>query len=168
MQIEDRTYYAEEQKMEANWILIFIVFTSISTLVVVIAVLYNSNAPWFQIGMVAGAILFSDLIIVMLFKTMKLELALTKKGLHYKMFPLGSKVNLVDWKEVTAICIRKSPASGYGKRKKYKYGDIYAMNLRTGVELTLTSGMKKFFSLKDPVEFKKGFRKLELNIQIIE
>ena len=152
--------------MESNWILILIVATSISSLAIATAVLYNSKAGWLQIGIVAAAIVLTDALIIFLFKSMKLELALTKKGMPYKISPLGSKGNIIIWAEVDAMCIRKSPATGYGKKYKFRYGEVYAMNLKTGVELTLKNGKKKFFSLRDPDEFKKGFKKLELNLQI--
>lgn len=166
MQIEDRTYYEEEQKMESKWILILILVMSLSSLVIAVAVLYSSKAELYLIGIVAGAILFSDALVIFLFKAMKLEIALTKKGFCFKMSPSGNKNKCVDWSEVSAICIRKSPASGYGKKQKFRYGVVYAMNLKPGLELSLTNGKKKFFSLKDPDEFKKAFRKLELPLII--
>lgn len=167
MQIEDRTYYEEEQKMEATWLLILILVMTISSLVIAVAVLYNSKAEWIMIGFVAFTILFTDAVIIYFFKNMKLEIALTKKGLCYKMSPSGSKYKYVDWTEVSSICIRKSVASGYGMKKKFRYGDVYSMNFKMGVELSLNNGKKKFFSLKDPDEFKKAFRKLELPIEIV-
>ncbi len=165
MQLEDRTYYEEEQKMEANWMLILILFTSISAIVIAVAFLYNSKAEWLQISLVAGAIIFSDALMVFLFKTMKLELAIVKNGLYFKMFP-STKNHFIDWNDIAALSIRKSPVKGYGKTKKWRYGDVYAMNLKVGLELIFKDGKKKFFSLKHPDEFKKAFRKLELHLQI--
>ncbi len=166
MQLEDRTYYEEEQKMESNWMLIIILVMTISSLAIAVGVLYSSNTDWLQIGIVAAAIIFSDLFIIVLFKSMKLELAITKKGLHYKMVPMAGKQAMVEWDSVIAMSIKKSPARGYGKKVKYKYGELYTMNMKHGLELTLQNGKKKFFSLKDADEFKKAFRKLELPLQI--
>lgn len=166
MQIEDRTYYEEEQKMEATWILILILAMSTTSLVIAIVVLYNSRAGWLQIGIVTAAIVFTDAFIIFLFKYMRMELALAKNRFYFRTYPSFVKIGFVNWDEVNAICIRKSPATGYGKKYKFRYGEVYAMNLKPGVELTLKNGKKKFFSLKDPDEFKKGFKKLELNLQI--
>lgn len=167
MQIEERIYYEEEQKMEANWILIFILISSISSMAIAVAFLYKDDPDWLQIGIVAGAIILSDIFIIVLFKTMKLELSLSKKGIHYKMTYGSFKHQLVAWDEVDAISIRKCPVSGYGKQRKWKYGDVYAMNLQLGVELLLKNGKKKYFSLKQPDEFKKAFNKLELTMHIL-
>jgi hypothetical protein len=62
--------------------------------------------------------------------------------------------------------IRKSPIKGYGKSKKWRYGDVYTMNTKMGLELIYKNGKKQYFSLKDADEFKKAFKKLELNLLI--
>lgn len=166
MKVEDRTYYEDEQKMEANWVLFIIVIMSLSILGIAIGVMIHDKAEWVSICIVAGAILFSDSLIIFLFKKMKLELAVTKKGLHYNMATFISKNNFVSWADVSSLCIRKSPASGFGKKTKFRYGEVYAMNLKKGLELSLKNGKKKFFSLKDSDEFLRSFRKLELAIEI--
>ncbi len=166
MHIEERTYYEAEQKMEANWILIFILISSISTMAIAVALLYKEDPDWLQMAIVVGAILLGDAFVIFLFKTMKLYLALSKRGFHYKMKLGNNKDNFISWQDVTEISIRKSPATGYGRKNKWKYGEVYAMNLKQGVELCLKNGKKKFFSLKDPEEFKRAFRKMELHLQI--
>ena|SRR5687768_12766762 len=167
MQTEERTYYEENQKLEADWIIYFIIISSISAIAIAVGFLYSAKSDWTEIMIVIGAILFSDSLIIFLFKSMRLELALSKKGLHYRMFPGGGKIKLVSWSEVSAISIRKSPAKGYGKQQKFRYGEVYDMNLKQGVELVLSNGKKKFFSLKDPDEFKKSYKKLELSMQLV-
>lgn len=167
MQIEDRTYFEEEQKMEATWLLIFILISSISMMAIAIAFLYNDNADWTSIGIVIGAILLSDGIMIVLFKTMKLNLAVTKKGLHYRMNTANRKNKILLWDEVISMGLRKSPASGYGKKIKFRYGEVYAMNLKQGIEFNLKNGKKMFFSLKDPDEFIRSVKKLELNLHIV-
>ncbi len=167
MQIEERTYFEEEQKMESKWMLFLILGSSVSMMTIAIAFLYNDNADWISIGIVVGAILLTDVIMILLFKNMKLNLAISKKGLHYRMNTVNAKNKLLSWDEVTLIGLRKSPATGYGKKIKFKYGEVYAMNLKEGVEFGLKNGKKIFFSLKDPDEFMRSIRKLELNIQII-
>lgn len=166
MKVEDRTYYEEEQKMEANWILFIVVAMSLSILGIAIGVMIHDKEEWASIAIVAGAIIFSDLLIVVLFKRMKLELALTKKGLHYNMTTMAGKNKFLSWEEVSSITIRKSPASGFGKKNKFRYGEVYAMNFKKGVELSLKNGKKKFYSLRDSDEFLRSFRKLELAIEI--
>lgn len=167
MRIEERTYFEEEQKMESRWLLILIIASSISMLTIAIAYLYKDHADWTSIGLVIGAILFTDAIMLTLFKIMKLNLAVSKKGLHYRMNTVNTKNKLLPWDEVTSIGLRKSPATGYGKKIKFRYGEVYAMNLKQGVEFTLKNGKKIFFSLKDPDDFMKAVRKLELNLQFV-
>lgn len=163
MQIEDRTYFEEEQKMEANWILVFILISSISMMAISIALMFDENANWTSIGIVIGSILFTDIIMVLLFKTMKLNIAISKKGFHYRMNTVNRKNKLLLWDEIASMELRKSPARGYGKKYKFRYGEVYAMNLKQGIEFNLKNGKKIFFSLKDPDEFMRTVRKLELN-----
>jgi hypothetical protein len=166
MHIEEKLYYKEEQKMEANRVLIFILISTLSTLAITIAFLYNGNADWLMIGIVASVMLFADVMIFLVFKRSRLDLAVTKEGLYYKMTIFSSKTHLLDWKEVSAASIRKPPVKSFGIKYKFRYGQVYTMNLRQGLELKLKDGKKKFFSLKDPDEFKKAFRKLELQLEI--
>jgi hypothetical protein len=166
MQIEERTYFEEEQRMDSRWMWFFVLFASISTTALIVGFIFNEEADWLKIGIVSTAIVFSDVLIFYLFKTMKLELALSKKGFHYRFFAMMVSQGIIGWSEITGITFRKSPARGYGKKLKYPYGEIYTMNTKTGVELHLNNGKKKFFSLKDPDAFRTAFNKLELRIRI--
>jgi hypothetical protein len=91
MLIEDRTYYEDEQKMEANWILIFIIISGVSSVCIASAFMFNSKADWLEISIVAAAIIFTDALVIFILKSMKLELALVKKGLYFKMSPAAKK-----------------------------------------------------------------------------
>lgn len=166
MQIEERTYYEDEQKMEANWILIFIVFSSLSTLAIAIGFMYNENADLMSLLVVAGSIIFTDILIVLIFKNLKLYTALSKKGFHYNWSLFGGQYKLIEWLEIENLSIKKSPYRGYGRKTIFKYGESYTMNLKEGLELTLKNGKKKFFSLKDSEEFKRAFNKLETGLHI--
>jgi hypothetical protein len=136
-------------------------------LLATIAFLYNDNANWISIGIVIAAIIFSDTIMILLIKYMKLNLAITKTGLYYRMTTAGQKNKFLSWNEVESLGLRKPPVTGYGKKIKFRYGVAYAMNMKQGVEFRLKNGKKMFFSLKDADEFMKSLRKLEVNIQII-
>jgi hypothetical protein len=166
MQIEERIYYQEEQKMDANWIVIFVLISSITTLAIAIISLYNDHRPWVEIVLVVGAILLSDVLVVLLVKTMRLELAISKKGLHYKMTIMAGKTRFINWAEVEGLHIRKSPATGYGKHYKFRYGEVYSLNRKKGVEISLKSGKKKYFSLKDADEFIRTIKNLDLKLPI--
>jgi hypothetical protein len=166
MHIEERTYYEDEQKMEANWILVFIVVSSLSTLAIAIGFMYNENADLTSLIAVAGSIIFTDMLIVFIFKTLKLSTALSKKGFHYKWSLMSGPMKMIEWHEIENIAIKKSPYKGYGRKTSLKYGDSYTMNLKEGLALTLKNGKKKFFSLKDSEEFKRGFNKLEIGLHI--
>ena len=167
MNIEDRTYYEEEQKMQGKWILVFILISSISALTLAVSFLYSEHANWTLVSIIAGSIVLTDAFAIIMFRSMKLQLALTKKGLHYHMVIVAAKDRFLDWAEVETISIRKAPTSSYGKHYKFRYGEVYTMNLKRGVEFSLKNGKKKFFSLQDPEEFIRSVRKLELNVQIL-
>jgi hypothetical protein len=166
MQIEERVYYEEEQKMESNWIILFILFSGITTLAITMFYLYNEKGKWVEMGIVAGAILFSDGLIVLLLKTMRLNLAICKKGLHYKMTIFTGTSRLLNWEEVVGLHICKPPTTGYGKHYKFRYGEVYSLNRKKGVEISLKNGKKKFFSLKDVDAFIRSVKNLDLKLSI--
>ena len=127
---------------------------------------FDKEADLTKVSVVLGAIVFSDVLILYLFKTMKLEMAITKGGLHYRFFAMLASSGIIQWTDVASISFRKSPHRGYGKKYKFRYGEVITMNTKSGVELTMKNGKKKFFSLKDPDAFRSGFHKLNLPIEL--
>lgn len=166
MQLSERTYFEDKVKMDAQWVIIFILVSSIGTLAIAITVMLNEEIrKWTEIALVTGTILLSDTCVVILFRKMNLELATTKQGLHYKMNPFG-KLTLLNWKEVRSIRTHKMKHAGYGKQHKWKYGIAIVMNHKPGIEFELQNGRKLFLSMNEADDFKRSIRKLELPILI--
>ena len=166
MKVDDRTYFEEEQRMNSNWLWFFVIFSFISLMVLGVTFLIDKETDWIKVAIVLGAITFSDVLIIFLFKTMKLELAITKNGLHYSFFAMVTNKGIVPWSEVSALSFQKAPRRGYGKSYKFRYGEVYAMGTRKGIELELKNGKKKFFTLKDLDSFRSGFEKLNLPLTL--
>lgn len=166
MKVDDRTYFEEEQRMNSGWMWFFALFFCITLAGIGIVLMVDAETDLTKVAVVIGSIVFSDVLIFYIFKTMKMELAITKKGFHYLFFAMIAQKGVIDWNEVENISIRKSPYRSYGKKHKFRYGEVYTMNTKTGVELQLKNGKKKFFGLKDPDAFKSGFQKLNLPMQL--
>jgi hypothetical protein len=165
MKVDDRTYFEEEQRIESGWMWFFALFFFITLMGIGIIFLIDEKTDWIKISFVLVVIVFSDVLILYLFKTMKLELAVTKKAFHYRFFAIMASKGTIDWTDVASVSLRKAPNRGYGKKLKFRYGEIYTMNTKTGVELEMKNGKKKFFSLKDPDSFKSSLQKIEIPIQ---
>lgn len=166
MRLSERTYFEDTVKMDAIWVVIFILVSSIGTLAISIAAIMDDvSKSWTEIGVVTGVILLSDTFIVLLFRNMRLEIATTKLAFHYRMFPIG-KMKSILWNEIVSVRSHKMKNSGYGKKYKMKYGTAYIMNTKPGIEFTLSSGKKLFVSVNDAEDFKRSIRKLELPLII--
>jgi hypothetical protein len=166
MKVDNRTYFEEEQRMNSGWMWFFALFFCITLVGIGAVLLVDKETDLTKVAIVIGSIVFSDVLIFYIFKTMKLELAITKNGFHYVFFAMIAQKGMVDWNEVEKVSIRKSPYRSYGKKHKFRYGEVYTMNTKTGVELEVKNGNRKFFSLKDPDAFMSGFQKLNLPMQL--
>jgi hypothetical protein len=166
MKVDDRTYFEEEQTMDSKWMWFFVVFCFTTVMAFAVVFLFNEGVNWLMMGLTIGIMVLTDLFILYVFKTMKLELALTKKGFHYRFFAVFASTGAILWNDVSGVKITKAPHRGYGRKLKYKYGEVVTMNTKSGVELQMKNGKKKFFSVQDPDAFKIAFHKLELPIRI--
>jgi len=162
MQIDERTYYEEEQRMESRWIWFFFAFFFISILGIGIGILLNEPAEWRIVLLVLGIIVLSDTGVLLLFRSLKLEIAISKKGFHYNFFALFSNKGTIEWNEIEKISLTKSPYRSYGKKYSFKNGQVFTMNTKMGVKMDLKNGRKKFFSVKDIDDFRSSYKKLEL------
>lgn len=166
MQIQDRTYYEDQVKMDAQWVIIFILVSSIGTLAIALTVMLNDEIKkWTEIAIVTATIVITDGIIIMLFRKLSLSITTTKLALNYKISPMG-KHHVLAWTDIHAIRIHKMKSTSYGKQHKWKYGTTIIMNNKPGIEFELKSGKKLFLSMNDAEEFKRSIRKLELPVII--
>lgn len=164
MQIDEKTYFEEEQKMDSKWIWFFVLFFCLLLAGVGVAFLLDDNSKTNvpKISWTLGIIVLSDLFLLYIFKTMKLEIALSKKGFHYSFFALLTSKGIIEWNQISKISITKSPYKSYGKKYSFKNGEVYTMNSKMGVTLVLLSGKKKFFSIQDIDTFRSAYTKLQL------
>src|SRR5688572_4022738 len=109
MKVDDRTYFEEEQRMDSRWMFFFVLFSFLLLAGIAVAFLVDKETDWTKITIVLASILFSDILILFLLKTMKLDLAITKNGLHYRFFAMVASQGVVNWNEVAAISLRKAP-----------------------------------------------------------
>ncbi len=166
MKVDERTYFEEEQKMDSKWMWIFALVFSTILGVVGICYLIGSKENTLTITLVLSSIALSDILIIYLFKTLKLEIALSKKGFHYYSYALIVSKGNIDWKDISAISIIKSPYNSYGKKYSFKNGKVYTMNSKVGVAIQLLNGKKLFFSIENVDAFRTAYQKLQLPLKL--
>jgi len=92
---------------------------------------------------------FAMIIANWVFFSLKLEVWIDQKGIHYRFYPLISKNKLISNGEIQRFEIRKySPLldyGGWGIKKRFKWGRAYNVSGNIGLQLYLKTGRKVLF-----------------------
>lgn len=168
MEIDERIYFEEEQRMNQKWVWLLIGIMGLSTVIILVVMLIDSDVSLTLVLGIMGFMLLLNTFAVMMFKATRLNLAITRKGIYCKISPNTAKPRFTSWDDVTSVKITKSPVTGVGHQKKYKYGEAFVMKMGQGIELVLKDGKKRFFSCVETNDFLKCVHKLELPVEVIK
>lgn len=185
MKTDQNIIYEEKQKLNViGWILKpMILAWSVVLILFSIPILYFyftqgpssirefTDTPLPLIMLIGG--LIPCLLIVLTRRRMKLELAVTRKGLQYEYLFASKRTGFIKWEEVVSIEAKKF--DGIATRpgsQRYYWGksakDAIIMNTNyEGIEITFTDGQTMFLTCNDRIEFLKAVKKLELPIKIL-
>jgi|GEM_PF-3894543 len=169
MEIQEKILWEERLKMRDNWIWQLVIVSSLSGIGVMTGFFISEREKWYIILIPLLLIGGMDALVVALLRSMKLDLAITRSGFYYKMWPPARSFRSIAWSEVQEIRFVKPPLPGYGKKVKWKYGTLYLMSMKKekGLELLLRNGKKMFFTTLQPDAVRSILQKAEIKVPVI-
>ena len=99
------------------------------------------------------------ILIVLLFLKARLEIRVTKYGIHYRYFPLIRNWKYIDRDHITKWEVKKYFALGYGLRFGFRFLTIRIRG-NFGLELTLANKPNIRLGTQRPEELRKAMEKL--------
>ncbi len=137
-----KTYFSETQRFTQWWLwLILIGITSIPVIGIYQQIFMKQpfgDNPMSNVGLIVFAVFI--LLILALFRWMKLEITMDDEGIKMKFYPFTSKN--IKWSEIKSAELVKYGFVGYGIRYGSKYGVVYNTKGREGIAIETKSGAK--------------------------
>lgn len=170
MHTDERKYWEESQRIEENWLWILLLGMTFSVAGVMVMMGAVGAMPWPAALGASGSFVALDLGVFWLLRNMRLHLSLTRRGIHYQLWPMERRAQVLSWEEIAQIHIRKTPYMGYGKKYRLNYGMQYIMAppRMKGLEFQLKNGKKLFLSTRQPDGFRHALQKVGITVPVIE
>lgn len=151
----NKVLFKETQQFRQWWNIVVILISTVSLFVFSIYVFIQQSLRGIPVGNspvpngVLVVMFFFSLIFLWGFFSMKLEVEIDEEGIHYKYFPLISKMKMISKGEIQRYEIRKYKPildyGGWGIKRKFKWGRAYNVSGNIGLQLYLTNGKKVLF-----------------------
>lgn len=153
----NKIFYKESQQFRQWWYILFILAATVPAMIMCIYTLYQQIIKGIQVGdspasnVVMIAVFIVLCVSIWIFFSLKLEVWIDQKGIHYRFFPVIFKNKLISKSEIQRFEIRKySPIldyGGWGIRRGIgrKWGKAYNVSGNIGLQLYLTNGKKVLF-----------------------
>ncbi len=151
----NKVLFKETQQFRQWWNIVVILISTVSLFVFSIYVFIQQSLRGIPVGNspvpngVLVVMFFFSLIFLWGFFSMKLEVEIDEEGIHYKYFPLISKMKMISKGEIQRYEIRKYKPildyGGWGIKRKFKWGRAYNVSGNIGLQLYLTNGKKILF-----------------------
>lgn len=137
--------FREEQQFRQIWLWAIIILSTVPALIITSVTLpqdkkMSVGGMIAVISIVAVAALFN---LAMLYFT-KLETIISDAGVYYRWRPFRKKYTALDWKEITALTVKKYPYLKYGYHRRPGYGKVNNVNGNMGVLFELTDGKRVY------------------------
>ncbi len=152
--------YKEKQRVRANGMILMVIF-------LMGILLYSFFQSLFEHNWVFTYVEWSSLALLLLLGCflwylfrLKLNLAISKQGIHYKMSPWHNKKRKILWEDVHRCEIIKTPkmAQWHGGNITFNYEKRFSVSGRNGLLVTTKDGQQYFlgsrrlYALKNAVE----------------
>ncbi len=154
-------FFAEKQRIKDPLLLIsFIVLLAYSLFLLGREFYFNgvSNAaPIILLGFAVLVIGFGLWIIIRL----QLKVAVTKKGIDYKMSPLHTKKKRIKWDEVEECKVIETPkvAHMHSGNMKFWYEKKFTLSGRNGISVITKDGERYFIGTRETADLKRSIIK---------
>ena len=91
----------------------------------------------------------------------QLKVAVTKKGIDYKMSPLHSKKKHINWDEVEECKVIETPkmAHMHGGNMKFWYEKKFTLSGRNGISVITKDGERFFIGTRETADLKRSIKK---------
>lgn len=138
-----------------------LIFISVLLLLSAI-VLRESLKPEFKVGLrdvIIGVAAVSVLATIILFLvSMRIKLAVSNKGLEYKMTPFHKGKRIIPWEKIKNIHIIKTPSSAVWQKRYdiYLFQDKFTFTGRNGISVETHDGRGLFIGSSNVRELEKA------------
>lgn len=156
-----RKFFTEKQRIKDPLLLgAFIALLAYSMFLLGREIYLNglSNAiPIVLLGVAVLVVGFGLWILIRL----QLKVAVTKKGINYKMSPLHTKKKTIDWDEVEECKVIETPkvAHMHGGNMKFWYEKKFTLSGRNGIAVITKDGDRYFIGTRETADLKKSIKK---------
>ncbi|MDG1477280.1 MAG: hypothetical protein P8Q14_09045 [Vicingaceae bacterium] len=127
-----------------------------------IILIHSSFVVWQLISAGSSSlvsILFGDILIAVLFFTLKLKTEVNEEGVKMAFFPFIKKE--INWEEIKSLRVLDYGfVGGWGIRFWTKYGTVYNVNGRKGLAIELKSGKKLAIGTQKEEELESVLKEL--------
>lgn len=153
----NKILFREKQQFRQWWFIVLILTATVPSMIMIIYALYQQTVRGIQVGdspapnSVMIIVFIALCIILWVYFSLKLEVWIDQKGIHYRFFPLIYKNKLISREEIHRFEVRKySPVfdyGGWGIRSGFgrKWGKAYNVSGNIGLQLYLTNEKKVLF-----------------------
>lgn len=157
-----KVLFKESQQFRQWWQIVFILVATVPSMMVLTYALFQQMVMGQQVGNspapngIMIAVFLGLCILLWILFSLKLEVWIDQRGIHYRFFPLILKSKLISKEEILRFEIRKYRAlleyGGWGIRKGVwnKWGKAYCVEGNTGLQLYLKNGKKVLFGTQRP------------------
>lgn len=166
-----RSLFEEKQRYTQWWLWVIIVVTAVAIVGMFSNAMYVQlvlGRPWGDKPMSDDALLaFSMLMISMMvlmliiFFTSVLEIAVDKTGLSYRYFPLIRKWKQIERSSIQSFEVREYYLKGYGINRDLQGNRRINVKGNKGIELKLIDGTKLLLGTQRPEEFMHALKKMK-------
>lgn len=156
-----RKFYTEKQRIQ-NPVLLWscIALLAYSLFLLGREIVLNQFSQPIVLGLlgVAVAIFATG---VWLLNRLRLKIAVTKKGINYKMSPLHSRKKKIKWDDVETCKVIETPkmAHMHSGNMKFWYEKKFTFSGRNGLAVITKEGDRYFIGTRETSELKKSIKK---------
>ncbi len=147
--------FKEVQKFKQWWLWLFL---GVVTAAVLTGSLYTVLHDGNTLGYIGIAFTIVPVIIMFLFRSMRLETMIDDTGVYYKYAPIHRGMQKVELKNIREAGIRKykpiSEFGGWGLRTGKNGSEAFNVSGNTGLELTFKNGKKLVLGTRKPAEMR--------------
>ena len=135
-----RKLFEEQQALRQTWVAWVVVISTIFPLALTGVIIIADKGITIGEKITAFSIVLGvNLINVLAVYTVRLDTLITDEGIFYRWRPFTSKYNVVAWRDVQEITLKKYPFSNVGYHKRKGFGKVNVVKGKDGLQLLLRS-----------------------------
>lgn len=156
-----RKFFTEKQRIKDPLLLgVFIALLAYSLFLLGRELFMNGFENAIPVFLLGIAVLIVGLGLWVLIR-LQLKVAVTKKGIDYKMSPLHAKKKRIKWDEVEECKVIETPkvAHMHGSNMKFWYEKKFTLSGRNGIAVITKDGERYFIGTRETAALKRSIKK---------